>query len=158
MKGDKNKPNLTWNVFRHNINKDEIYVYNIFDHGGFLKDVQKMLDSHTTYDNFKEELRVTAMYYFWCKAEHEIVITSFPPYISKNEFHRLAYKDFNIRANVNLECATKIDIFHQLSMNWDRFVDYVWKHRRIHSDAYEKLPPEVQKSIDEAVRILLGED
>lgn len=126
MKGDKNKPNLTWNVFRHNINKDEIYVYNVFDHGGFLKDVQKMLDSHTTYDNFKEELRVTAMYYFWCKAEHEVVITSFPPYISRKEADRIASEDFNIRTHVNLERGSKVDIYDQLKMNWDKFISYIW--------------------------------
>lgn len=151
--------NLTWYVYRHNINKDQIYKYNIFDHGRFSEEVYELISKRDmTYEEFSEKLRCSLMYYFWCKAEHEIVITSFPPYISKNEFHRLAYEDFNIRADVNLECAIKIDIFHQLSLNWDRFVDYVWKHRPIHSDEYDKLSPEVKRSIDEAVRILLGED
>lgn len=126
---DKNKPELTWNIFRYDINKKEIYVFNVFDHGRFFDDVKKMQKTAMRYHEFAEELRVTAMYYFWCKAEHEIVITSFPPYISKDEADRIANEEFNYKTQVSLDCGLKIDIFHQLSMNWDKFVDYVWTNK-----------------------------
>jgi len=70
------------------------------------------------------------MYYFWCKAEHEIVITSFPPYIDKKEFNRLSSEEFRVCSDVRLRCGEKIDIYEQIRMNWDVFVDYVWNSKK----------------------------
>ena len=120
---------LTWNVFRYDINKKEICVFNVFKHSRFFNDVKRMQRTNMRYHEFSEELRVTTMYYFWCKAEHEIVITSFPTYINKDEADRIANEEFNYKTQVSLDCSLKIDIFHQLSMNWDKFVDYVWTNK-----------------------------
>lgn len=123
--------NLVWYVYRHNINKNQIYKYNIFDHGRFREEVYELLNKHEmTYEDFSEKLRCTLIYYFWSKAEHEIVITSFPPYIDKREFDRLSSEEFKVLPNVRLRCGEKIDIYEQVRMNWDVFVGYVWNSKK----------------------------
>lgn len=122
--------NLVWYVYRHNINKDQIYKYDIFDHGRFREEVYELISKHDiTYEDFSEKLRCSLMYYFWSKAEHEIVITSFPPYIDKKEFDRLSSEEFRVLSNVRLRCGEKIDIYEQVRMNWKVFVYYVWLAR-----------------------------
>lgn len=119
--------NLTWYVYRYDINHRQIYRYNIFDHGRFKEETYDLLEKRNiTYEEFSEKLRCSIMYYFWSKAEHEIVITSFPPYIDKKEFDRLASKDFKISSDVRLRCGEKIDIYEQVRMNWNVFLDYIW--------------------------------
>lgn len=124
---------LSWFVFRHDINTNRIEEYNVFTHGRFAKEIQQALKQEHDYDEFSATLKYIAMYYFWCKCEYEIVITSFPPYIDANEIQRIA--DTNaahkntIIASVSLDCAEKIDIFQQLRMNWKQFVDYVWSFK-----------------------------
>lgn len=121
-----NEPNLTWNVYRYNVNKNEIYIYNVFDNYRFYCDVMTTFRVYKDKYEFSEELRKDVAYYFWCKAEHEVVVTSFPPYVSKKEAKRIQKEDFNIRTHVNLDNAIKVDIYSQIRLNWDRFVDYVW--------------------------------
>lgn len=118
--------NLTWNVYRYDINKHEIYSFNVFDHGRFKDEILALLNTNISYDEFSEKVKHIAMYYYWCKSEHEIVITSFPPYISRKEADRIANENFNIRTHVNLERGSKVDIYDQLKMNWDKFIDYIW--------------------------------
>ena len=123
--------NLLWYVYRHNINKDQIYKYNIFDHGRFSEEVYELLNKHEmTYEDFSEKLRCSLMYYFWCKTEYEIVITSFPPYIDKKEFDRISSEEFRVLSDVRLRCGEKIDIYEQVRMNWGVFVDYVWNSKK----------------------------
>ena len=123
--------NLAWYVYRHNINKDQIYKYDIFDHGRFREEVYELISKRDiTYEDFSEKLRCSLMYYFWSKAEHEIVITSFPPYIDKKEFDRLSSEEFRVLSNVRLRCGEKIDIYEQVRMNWDVFVSYVWNSKK----------------------------
>jgi hypothetical protein len=49
------------------------------------------------------------MYYFWSKAEWEIIISSWPN-----------------RDNDEL----KIDVFDQVMLNWEAFVDYCWSNKK----------------------------
>lgn len=121
---------MTWNVYRYDINSQRIYQYNVFNHGRFLEEVKAIKTKDK--DEFSEKLRMIAMYYFWSKAEHEIVITSFPPYINKDEVSRIVSESDNYKyiMHVNLDRGEKIDIYNQLQMNWEHFVDYVWNNRR----------------------------
>lgn len=119
---------MTWNVYRHDINSKEIKTYNVFDHYTFNQDVQKILKKKITYEELSDELKSSAMYCFWSKCEYEVVITSFPPYIDKEELNKLVdeCEQHPYRTYVNLETGIKIDIYGQLKMNWEHFVDYVW--------------------------------
>lgn len=98
--------NLVWNVYYHDINKPQIRPLNIFDHGGFAKDVQKLMKTKGLgKDEFAEEVRRDLMYYFWCKSEYEIVM----------------------RQWCGTECELKVDIYSQVMLNFDHFIDYLWR-------------------------------
>ena len=131
---------LEWNVFREDINKGKIIIYNIFQHGRFSEEVNKLLKTKLTKEEFTKQLRRELQYYFWGKAEHEVVITSWPPNIDKNELDRLNaeyeryhtdYGRYPYVINVCPDVGEKIDIYDQVyGLNWNIFVDYVWSHKK----------------------------
>lgn len=100
---------MRWNVFYYDINAQKIRTFNIFDHGGFRKDVEKHLKKCANKDEFAEELKSSLMYFFWCKSEYEIIIS---PWCGGRNT-----KDI------------KVDIYTQVMNNWDVFVDYVWNNK-----------------------------
>ena len=94
------------------------------------------------------------MYYFWCKCEYEVIITSFPTYITMNELDRLnderwSHKDRYgtdyVRINVNPDTGAKIDIYTQVMNNFDIFCDYVW-NSKIHIPRKKKIVEETNTS------------
>lgn len=153
---------LCWPVFVEDWNNRTIKPYNVFLHGSFWLELNKMKEEkekafrvwkkehegkydeidrkewEETYKNgvFKTALKDKAMYHFWAKSEWEIILTSWPPYIENEEFTRLKSEYENVdethrpryRTNVNLTISEKIDVYDQLLIHWDTFVDYVWEH------------------------------
>ena len=101
---------MEWNVFYHNVNSQEIITLNIFEHGGFAKDVEKHLKKYADKEAFVKELKSSLMYFFWSKSEYEIIIS---PWCGGRNT-----KD------------KKVDIYSQVMLNWDKFVDYVWSFRK----------------------------
>lgn len=129
---------MVWNVYREDFNRGAIVTYNIFDHGGFSQDVKRLLKEDISKDEFIERLRLSLYYYFGHKAEHEVVITSWPVYIDKAELDRLnnEYEECNnkwghypYKINVSPDVGKKIDIYSQVMMNWEQFVEYVWSNK-----------------------------
>lgn len=100
---------MEWNVFYHSINSQKIVTFNVFDHISFSEDVDKLLTKRCDKENFDKELRRVVMYYFWSRSEYELIIA---PWCGGKQ-----------------ESEIKVDIFTQLSLNWDRFVDYVWSFK-----------------------------
>ena len=126
---------MQWNVMRYNINTNKIETYNIFKHSSLTKEVEELLQEKFSKEQFSEKLRRIVQYYFWSKSEHEIVITSWPPYIDQQGFNVLkfehenyyeAYGHYPKRIQVDLNVNKKIDIYDQVMLNWDIFCDYVW--------------------------------
>ena len=124
---------LEWNVFRYDFNARKIETYNVFNHGSFYNDVMKIPRKNKL--EFAEKLRREAQYYFWSKCEMEIVVTSWPPYIDEEEYNRLTKErnehiakrgDTPRVLNVCTTVGSKIDIYEQLMLNWDMFVEYTW--------------------------------
>ena len=101
---------MTYNVYYFNINKQKIETYNIFEHGSFIKYVRKHLEDCKTKEEFSEELKSELHYYFWSKAEWEVIITS---WVGGNR-----KKD-----------AVKIDVYSQVMNNFEVFADYVWSNK-----------------------------
>lgn len=104
----KEKVLPVWNVFREDVNRKKIYEYNIFTHWKFMEDCTKTFKKYKgDRDVIEEEIRRWLLYYFWCKCEHEVVITGFPT------------------------CSTerKVDIYTQVFINWDRFFEYIWNNQ-----------------------------
>ena len=137
-KEDKSK--LVWNVF--NEENGQIICINLFEYNWvFLKDgllvaKKKYKDN---FEEFAEHVRSWLQYCYWSKCEYETVITSWPPYIEDAELERInkekaerieKYGKF-YRESVDLKTGYKIDIYTQVMMNWDRFIDYVWNNKHL---------------------------
>ena len=103
------KADMKWFVFVESVNRKEIYEMNVFDHGGFTADLEKFLKKRPTREELSEELRHITMYYFWSKCEWEVLLTSW------------------VHGGRDDAPKLKIDVYDQLKMNWDHFVDYVWQ-------------------------------
>ena len=130
---------LEWNVYTEDINSRKIKVFNIFDHGRFLEDVKKALKKFDNKEEFAEEVKKSLGYYYWSKCEWEVVITSWPPHIAMSELDRLnteceehikKYDREPYRLCYNPDVGEKIDVYEQIQLNWNHFIDYVWSHKR----------------------------
>lgn len=100
---------LKWNVYVSNFNSGEIEIHNVFDHCGFWNDCVSAKKTEKTKEKFAEKIKSSLMYYYWSKCEWEITVHHWPD----NE--RMKNK--------------KIDVYQQIRMNWDIFIDYLWEHR-----------------------------
>lgn len=131
--------NLEWFVYFYDSNSKKIIKHNIFDHWKFKEDVKKNLKKRKTKEEFAEKLKSNLMYYFWSKCEYEVVISSFPVHIKKEEFNRLI-EEFKADTEkyghepygmwVHPDVGEKIDIAGQVMLNFEVFVDYVWSHKK----------------------------
>lgn len=101
---------LQWYVYRQDLNSGAIEPWNIFSHGRFREDVLQNMkrflplpvqscDRH----DFVEHVHRDLMYYFWSKAEYEIVL--------KNWMGR--------------DVEKKIDVYDQVMLNWPQFIAYL---------------------------------
>lgn len=101
---------LEWNVYRENINTRKIIPFNIFSHHfftlGCAKAVRECVDKNDFTDKIKSEL----MYYYWSKCEWEILLASWTrPEDTKTQ--------------------VKIDVYLQVMLNFNHFIDYLWDNR-----------------------------
>ena len=98
---------IEWYVYYHDSNGQKIIKWNVFNHGSFKNEVDKLLKEKVTKKEFIDKLERQIMYYFWSKCEYEIILS---PYTERAD-------------------DIKIDIYDQIMMNFDRFVDYVWSFK-----------------------------
>lgn len=99
---------MEWNVIIYDINAKKICIYNIFEHWHFRDEVEKLCKYKHGIgkDSFSKELKSIVRYYFWSKTEWETRVSA----------------PFDENPNM------KIDVFYQILINWDKFVDYVWEY------------------------------
>ena len=145
---------LQYNIYNEDINHNEIKPYNIFNHGGFHESLLKIKkEFKKAYKKFwvehdkcnsafeftkwetqyKKEVFEPAVlhalrYYFWAKCEYEIILTDWPTHISKEEFDRIrsTNEDPKYRFTIDPEYGEKVDIYDQVMLNKDIFIDYLW--------------------------------
>ena len=96
-------------MFYDDINAHKIVKYNIFEHHRFAKDIEKHLKIKDEFE-FAEEVRRSLFYYFGFKCEYELNISGL--FYSENDK------------------ALKVDIYSQVMLNWDRFIEYLWSMRK----------------------------
>ena len=115
MRKRRNK-NLEWYAFEYDWNNKGLIRTNVLGER-FVEDILKRIkrDKIDTYEKLKEGIKRELMYYYWSKAEHEVMVTDLFP---RN------YEDFQ-------EQAVKIDVWYQLEPNLDRIVEYVIKNLNI---------------------------
>ena len=126
---------MKWNVLLKNYTTGKLYAFNIFDDYEFNKNIETLIEREYDKERFLKELDLEAKYSFWAKSEWETIFTTWPPYIEVEELQRLI-KEYHTdlkpgekapeRIDVNLDSYHKIDVYHQLRANWDRFADYMW--------------------------------
>ena len=66
---------IEWYVLYSDSNARKIVKWNIFKHGTFKREVDKLLKENLTKDDFSEKLRRLLMYYMWSKSEYEIIVS-----------------------------------------------------------------------------------
>lgn len=78
----------------------------------------------------EKRLRQDLMYMFWSKSEYEIVLTSWPPYITADVVDSIKQRTIGgkYREPVSLEVARKIDMYDQVAINWEPFIQYIWNN------------------------------
>jgi hypothetical protein len=98
-----------WNVFLADWNGNKVVSYNIFRHTKFKNECDVAWKKcHNNKSLFGELVERSLMYYFWSKCEWEILIYDFP-------------------YNENFK-PSKVDVYDQVILNWDRFIEYLWRH------------------------------
>lgn len=150
---------ISWKVFNEDINKRKIVEYDVFTHYNFLKGLSKVFKDIDKLEKteesqkkieaeFNERVRRECLYYFWGKCEWEVVLTSWPPYITVEEIDRLNkevedhVKNWESPARVvspNLDIDMKIDVYDQLQLNWNIFLQYVKDHKKEIIKKYKEL-------------------
>lgn len=100
---------LVWNVYWFDPNAKEFKTRNIFQLSSRFNEGLEALKAERplmTKQEFSAEFAKITRYCYWAKCEHELLLCDFP----------------------SEQVKAKIDVFYQLSINWERFVDYVWEN------------------------------
>ena len=132
------KYSLTYYVYVENLNKRKIEKYNVLNDGIIDEFKKRMKEQHIIDKRkFAEMAEQVIMYHYWSRSEWEIILTDWPPHIKLEELTNLnneleQYKKDHDREpyslTVNLKTAEKIDVYDQVMMNWNIFIDYVWEN------------------------------
>lgn len=100
---------MEWYVYYYDINHENIVTYNIFDHGSFKEDFNKLIsDYNITKEEFANKLDIMLRYYFWSKAQWE---TFLKPWVGDSKIEK------------------KIDVYDQIKLNWDKFLEYAYNYK-----------------------------
>lgn len=108
----KKTPDPEWYVYVSDFNKREIKTFNVFHSYNFLRGCKECFKKYKLpqqRDELVNEIRSCASYSFWSKCEYETVITDI--------FGRDGFQD------------KKIDVYQQLMLNWEPFIEYTIKHK-----------------------------
>ena len=97
---------MEWKVILFDYNSKSLKEYNIFKHPGFKKDFIDMCHIDIDDNDFEDRLRGILQYYFWAKCEYEVFVSEWPPSLEDKI------------------PSVKIDIYYQIMLNWDKFLDY----------------------------------
>ena len=107
---------LEWFVYCEDVNRRVIEPYNIFSHSGFLKDCCKAAKSYPKdKDGFSSEVQRWLKYYYWAKCEWEIILSAWP--------------------NDESAQREKIDVYDQVMLNFDVFIDYLLENKHLLKEA-----------------------
>ena len=96
---------IEWNVIRFDFNKRSFVTYNVLSKW-LIEEINKRTKDINNKKDFSNELKLICMNIFWKRTEWEIIIKECCGSDNPKEM--------------------KIDVFDQLLLNWNRFVDYLW--------------------------------
>ena len=96
-----------WNVFYHSHTDKRIKTINIFDHVTFAEKYLQIRKRKLSREEFEKEVKSILFYHDNSKYEYEVLITSL--FESRNNDEEI-----------------KVDIYEQIILNWDIFIDYIY--------------------------------
>lgn len=147
LKVDKeDKSKLVWNVIIEDRNAGKIECRNIFNYNWPFR--AQLYKAYREYENdferFSEEAGKALMHEYWCRSEYEVVISPWPSHICKDELMRLnqelekSENMYPTRKNhfvyPHIPGAIKIDVYDQILMNWNNFINYLWANKHYIKD------------------------
>lgn len=108
----KHKVNLVWNAFRYSMNSHSLEIFNVI-RDDLIADIEKAYRKKELKNMHDLEKIVNrwAMYHYWSKAEHEVVI----------------YDLFD----TDDKRGEKHDVYWQLNMNMDRLCEYIAREMKL---------------------------
>lgn len=108
--------NLEWYVYYYDMNSSQLKTFNIFNHRGFKNAIIEVIfKKYYSMEKFKKAVKSELMYYFWSKAEWEIVISDW----------------------FGKQVEKKIDVYDQVMLNWDRFIEWLY-HELYYKFSYKE--------------------
>ena len=139
---------MKWDVYYYDINRNKISTFNIFDHWSFREYTKKTAKKLKTKEEFAEQIRRELQFYYWSKAEWELVV-----HIEDNRIFLIPWcgcrepekvkidvtddANFDWRGFAEKHTArqiygneAKIDVFDQVDYRWEEFVDYAWENKK----------------------------
>lgn len=128
---------LSWKVYREDFNKRIIEEYDIFKGGHWEKVARELKKEFSNKKEWEEHFCIKLMSQYWARSEYEIVVTSWPPYIKIEDIDKIneevndrekTWGSKPLKVNINPTVNRKIDIYEQLRLNWDIFINYVWNN------------------------------
>lgn len=140
---------MRWDVYRYDINKNKIKLFNIFDHWSFCEYAKKAVKKYKNKEEFAEQIKRELQFYFWSKSEHELIVRI----TEDNRIFLIPWcgcrnpeevkidvtdeTDFNWRSFAEKHTKqqiygneAKIDVFDQVMWNWDEFANYCWNNKK----------------------------
>lgn len=131
---------LVWYIFNEEHGKIvpiNLFEYNwVFLRDGLLVAKKKYNDD---FNKFADHIRRWLSYEYCSRSQYETVITTWPTFIDEEELNRLndEYKKSKeeghvfYRQTVNTGISFKLDVYTQVMLNWDRFIEYVWNNKHL---------------------------
>ena len=130
---------LKWMVYIEDFNRRNIREFNVFNHYSLMEDLKKLIRKYPDYKDFCEQFEKDLRYYYWSKCEWETIwirkdnqveITSMfandkwtPLVLDINDELAKSLEFFNLTKYGD---EMKIDVYDQIMVNKDAFLEYVW--------------------------------
>lgn len=106
------KKDLEWYAIREDFNTHRLEYINVL--AGYKDEIKKRIkrEKITTYEAFKESIRIMLMSRFWSRAEYEVLVSG----LFTREEDKYVYK---------------VDVWYQLEPNLDRICEYIIKELKL---------------------------
>lgn len=146
MKNTKKIEPFSWLVMHYDCNRNRIYQYDVLKYRE--NDIKKLKKKYDNKEDFAEALSREMHYYYWSKAEWELIIELtdnnhvwLSPWCgcrnpddvqidvtAREDFDWVEFAKKYIQYGNDAK-ITKIDVWDQLEFNFDDFVTYCWEYR-----------------------------
>ena len=121
------------NVYVSSFNDREIEVRNVFELSSRFDDSLKRIRYNKKKqkypflnEEFKNDLKIALQSAYWSKCEYEICLTDLFQVIEAAQLEKM--KEKRRFYTVDVVGSRKIDVYEQVMLNWDLFVEYVWNN------------------------------